>query len=72
MPTWDTVRAERRVFPGDGVAPLHGLFATYKSVGAPPVRSLELFNRDYWEMDPLDAATIGLHKMRAAVAASEA
>jgi len=71
-PPQDKIGDQHRVFPGDGIAPLNEIFGIFKSVGATPVLSLELFNRDYWEMDPLDTATIGLHKMRAAVAASEA
>ena len=69
-PPQDKIRDEHRVFPGDGIAPLNKIFGIFKSVGATPVLSLELFNRDYWKMDPHVAARIGLEKMRAAVTAA--
>lgn len=71
-PPQDRIRDEHRVFPGDGIAPLNDIFGIFRSVGASPVLSLELFNREYWKLDPLVAAQTGLNKMRASVAASEA
>ncbi|MDF1825702.1 MAG: sugar phosphate isomerase/epimerase [Verrucomicrobiales bacterium] len=59
-----------RVYPGDGVAPIAGILNNFKSVGAYPVLSLELFNRSYWEMPALECARVGLDKMRAVVAAA--
>ncbi|OUW19312.1 MAG: hypothetical protein CBD18_01095, partial [Opitutales bacterium TMED158] len=32
------------------------------------VFSLELFNRDYWQQDPLEVAKLGLEKMKTIVA----
>jgi 2-keto-myo-inositol isomerase len=58
-----------RVYPGDGVAPLPGLFRALRTIGFHGHLSLELFNRDYWKEDPLTVARTGLEKMRAAARA---
>ena len=71
-PPQNEIRDEHRVFPGDGIAPLQEIFSIFKSVGAAPALSLELFNRAYWKMDPLEAANVGLRKMKTAVAAATA
>ena len=60
------LKDEHRVFPGDGIAPIKEIFDTFKSIGATPVLSLELFNREYWKMPALEAAKVGLEKMRKA------
>ncbi len=70
-PPRETIRDADRVFPGDGIAPLTEILRNFKAVGAWPVLSLELFNADYWKMDALDCAKLGLEKMKAAVAAAE-
>ena len=59
-----------RVYPGDGVAPLGDIFRTLHATGFRGYLSLELFNRDYWKMSPIKAATIGITKMKAAVRAA--
>ncbi|HOD80674.1 MAG: Inosose isomerase [Planctomycetes bacterium ADurb.Bin126] len=56
-----------RVMPGDGVAPLGQIFRDLAAIGYRGMISLELFNRDYWKMEPLQVARIGLEKMRSAV-----
>lgn len=56
-----------RVYPGDGVAPLTRILRTVIASGFKGVLSLELFNRTYWRLPPLENATAGLRKMRAAV-----
>jgi sugar phosphate isomerase/epimerase len=63
----DTISDADRVYPGDGVAPLTRIFKTVMASGFDGVLSLELFNRTYWGMPPLENATQGLRKMRAAV-----
>jgi sugar phosphate isomerase/epimerase len=70
-PPRETIKDEHRVFPGDGIAPLTRILNNFKAVGACPVLSLELFNREYWKMDALECARMGLEKMKAAVAAAE-
>ena len=60
-----------RVYPGDGVAPLKQIMSDLKGAGGTTVLSLELFNREYWEEDPLTVASTGLQKMKEAVALVE-
>lgn len=62
----DQVDADR-VYPGDGVAPLPEIFDMLSAMGGEKVLSLELFNRSYWENDPLTIATTGLQKMKQCV-----
>lgn len=57
-----------RVYPGDGVAPLKTVLTHLKNMSGTKILSLELFNRDYWQQDPLTVAKTGLDKMRKAVA----
>jgi len=54
-----------RVYPGDGIAPMKEIFSTLQRNGFAGVLSLELFNRTYWEQDPLEVARTGLAKMKA-------
>jgi 2-keto-myo-inositol isomerase len=53
-----------RVYPGDGVAPYKQIVSSLTSMGGEKVLSLELFNKAYWENDPLLVARTGLEKMR--------
>jgi sugar phosphate isomerase/epimerase len=41
------------------------IFSTLQRNGFAGVLSLELFNRTYWEQDPLEVARTGLAKMKA-------
>jgi sugar phosphate isomerase/epimerase len=61
-----SIRDEDRVYPGDGVAPLHQILSDLQRVAPGVVLSLELFNPAYWKGDPLDTARTGLAKMKAA------
>ena len=56
-----------RVYPGDGVAPMHQILTDLKNMGGEKVLSLELFNRSYWEEDPLFVARTGLAKMKSLI-----
>ena len=56
-----------RVYPGDGVAALKPLLRDLSAGGFRVMLSLELFNRKYWQQDPLAVARMGLGKMRALV-----
>lgn len=69
-PPVTTIKDADRVFPGDGIAPITQVLNNFKAVGAWPVLSLELFNPTYWAMPALECATVGLEKMKAAVAAA--
>ena len=53
-----------RVFPGDGAAPLQSLSDTLRKKGGEIVLSLELFNPEYYAMDPSYVAKTGLEKMK--------
>jgi sugar phosphate isomerase/epimerase len=53
-----------RVFPGDGVAPLHEVANIFKKMGGTKILSLELFNPTYYEMDAFVVAKTGLEKMK--------
>lgn len=66
-PAIGTINDSYRVFPGDGVAPLSQILKDLHAKNTPIVLSLELFNKEYWKMNALDAAKTGLAKMKAAV-----
>ncbi len=55
-----------RVYPGDGIAPLHDLVRTLREIGYSGPLSLELFNQEYYAQDPRLVARTGIEKMRAA------
>ena len=57
---------QHRVYPGEGVAPLKQIIADLRAMEGQKILSLELFNRDYWEQDPLQVARTGLEKMKKA------
>jgi sugar phosphate isomerase/epimerase len=57
-----------RVYPGDGAAPLKQIMTYLNNMEGTKVLSLELFNRDYWNNDPLVVAKTGLEKMKKMVA----
>ena len=65
-----TITDADRVFPGDGVAPLRAILQTLRDTGFCGMLSLELFNEDYWQLDPGEVASSGLEKMQAVVAAA--
>jgi sugar phosphate isomerase/epimerase len=56
-----------RVFPGDGVAPLGALLRDLRAAGFRGSMSLEVFNREYWNQDPLYVARSGFEKTREVV-----
>jgi 2-keto-myo-inositol isomerase len=62
-PPKDKIDDSFRVLPGDGVAPLAEILGCLPASGG-TVLSLELFNKRYWEQDPLEVARAGLEKMR--------
>jgi sugar phosphate isomerase/epimerase len=56
-----------RIYPGDGIAPLKQILTDLNALEGEKILSLELFNRTYWEQDPLLVAKNGLEKMKMAV-----
>jgi sugar phosphate isomerase/epimerase len=67
QPPRDQITDAHRVYPGEGVAPLAQILRDLRTAGFRGMLSLELFNRGYWEQDPLAVALTGIEKMRAAV-----
>jgi sugar phosphate isomerase/epimerase len=53
-----------RVYAGDGIAPLKNILHLLRLTGGQTVLSLEVFNREYWKLDPLEVAKTGLSKMK--------
>ena len=64
----DVPRAELndalRVYPGDGDAPLTEIVSSLRATGFQGVLSLELFNRELWQQDPLEVAKRGLESVQ--------
>jgi len=67
-PPRDQIADADRVYPGDGVAPLDHILQSLVAGGFRGTLSLELFNRTYWQQPAQEVATLGLAKMKAAVA----
>ncbi len=70
-PPREEIGDEDRVYPGDGIAPLERILEIFRSVEARPVLSLELFNKRYWQQDPLEVAKTGLSKMKRVTGSAE-
>lgn len=66
-PPRETINDSHRVYPGDGIAPLDDILNGWVKIGATPVLSLEVFNKDYWKQDANLVAKTGLEKMKTAV-----
>ena len=56
-----------RVYPGDGVAPFGQILRDLRDSGFRGYFSLELFNKDYWQLSADQNAKTGLEKIRAVV-----
>jgi sugar phosphate isomerase/epimerase len=72
QPPRETINDGDRILPGDGIAPITQILKELNSKNTPIVLSLELFNKEYWKMDALVAAKLGLSKMKASVAKATA
>ncbi len=66
----ETAGDEHRVFPGDGALPLTQVLKDLKEIGYRRTLSLEIFDREQWELEPKLVAETGLRKMRESVAAA--
>ena len=60
-----TIKDEDRVLPGDGISPLREILATLKNDEKPLVLSVEIFNKRYYSMDPVQVAKLALDKTKA-------
>lgn len=70
QPPRETITDADRIWPGDGIAPLAEILGYLAANHCQVILSLELFNRDYWQLPAAEAARQGLEKMKAAVAAA--
>lgn len=59
-----------RVYPGDGILPLTQVLTDLRAIGYTGCISLELYNEEYWKLDPLTVARTGLEKTLAVVRAA--
>lgn len=66
-PSREEIADKDRVYPGLGVGPVKQVLQDLHDAGGSTVLSLELFNRTYWEQDPLEVAKTGLESMRKSV-----
>lgn len=66
----DKINDADRVYPTDGIAPLDEILGYFVANDSYPYLSLELFNRTYWEQDPMLVAKTGLAKTKAAIASA--
>ena len=67
-----TITDADRIYPGDGIAPIHQtLKILLKNRTTPLVLSCELFNKAYYQQDALTVAKTSLHKMQMIVKALE-
>ena len=66
-PPREKITDAERVMPGDGIAPLGQILRDLRTIGFRGMLSLELFNRTYFQQDPLAVARTGLEKIKAAV-----
>jgi 2-keto-myo-inositol isomerase len=69
-PPRETISDADRVYPGDGIAPLHQIITDLLHAGFHGFLSLELFNRTYYKQDPRLVAETGLAKTRQVVRAA--
>ncbi len=70
-PPRSAIKDSDRVYPGDGVAPLAGVFCTLREIDYGGYLSIELFNPTYWQQDPLKVARTALDKLKAAAQKSQ-
>lgn len=67
-PPRPTIADKDRVHVGDGIAPVTKILQMVYKAGCRGMLSLELFNPEYWKQDPMQVASEGLAKVKAAVA----
>jgi len=60
----DDLKDKDRCFPGDGILPLNDLFNSLRDIGYSGYFSIEIFNDEYWQMDPMDVARIAYQKTK--------
>jgi sugar phosphate isomerase/epimerase len=63
-PPRQTIGDKDRVYPGDGIAPLADIIQTLRAIDFNGFLSIELFNPEYWQREPLQVAREALNKMQ--------
>jgi sugar phosphate isomerase/epimerase len=66
-PPREKITDAQRVYPGDGIAPITPILRDLQTIGFRGMLSLELFNKTYYQQDPLLVAQTGLAKLKDAV-----
>lgn len=66
-PPREEIGDKDRVYPGDGVAPVEQILRDLRDVGYSGMLSIELFNEEYWQDDPLKVARTALEKTRSLI-----
>ena len=56
-----------RIYPGDGIAPIHRVLQTLQNHNKPLILSVEVFNKNYYKQDALLVAKTALAKTKAVV-----
>ncbi len=69
-PEREQMTDSHRLLPGEGVCPLPDMLRDMHATGFRGALSLELFNRDLWQQDPLEVARRGREKIEAVIAAA--
>lgn len=69
-PEREQLKDSDRLLPGDGICPLPKILRTMHANGFRGALSLEIFNRDLWQQNPLDVAKLGREKIEAVIAAA--
>lgn len=54
-----------RVYPGEGVLPVREVLQALKDIGYDGYYSIEIYNEDYWKVDPKEVATKAKEKAEA-------
>jgi len=67
----EMLRDKDRLYPGDGVADITSLVRALREIGYGGYFSIEIFNDQYWSMDPDAVAREALEKTRAALQLDE-
>ena len=56
-----------RIYPGDGIAPIHRVLQTLQNHNKPLILSVEVFNKNYYKQDSLVVTKTALAKLKAVV-----
>ena len=63
----ETITDADRVHPGDGIAPIKQILKDIKKSDTPLILSEEVFNKNYYNQDPLEVAKTAMAKIKKAI-----